>query len=74
MSDLTQFTATQLLDLYRQGKASPVEVTQAVLQRIARMKPLPWPVRDTAKADGKRTVKVARPCCPWTACRCPSKT
>ena len=40
MSDLTQLTATQLLDLYRQGKASPVEVTQAVLQRIARLNPL----------------------------------
>ena len=40
MSDLTQLTATQLLDLYRQGEASPVEVTQAVLQRIARLNPL----------------------------------
>jgi aspartyl-tRNA(Asn)/glutamyl-tRNA(Gln) amidotransferase subunit A len=40
MSDLTQHTATQLLDLYRQGKASPVEVTQAVLKRIARLNPL----------------------------------
>ena len=40
MSDLTQRTATQLLDLYRQGEASPVEVTQAVLQRIARLNPL----------------------------------
>ena len=35
MSDLTQHTATQLLSMYRSGEASPVEVTQAVLQRIA---------------------------------------
>jgi len=40
MADLTQCTATQLLDLYRSGQASPVEATQAVLQRIARLNPL----------------------------------
>ncbi len=40
MSDLTQCTATQLLGLYRSGEASPVQTTQAVLQRIARLNPL----------------------------------
>jgi len=40
MADLTQCTATQLLDLYRSGQASPVEATQAVLERIARLNPL----------------------------------
>ena len=40
MTDLTQFTAIQLLGLYRTGEASPVEATQAVLQRIARLNPL----------------------------------
>ena len=40
MADLTQCTATQLLGLYRSGQASPVEATQAVLQRIARLNPL----------------------------------
>ena len=40
MTDLTHFTAIQLLGLYRTGEASPVEATQAVLQRIARLNPL----------------------------------
>jgi len=40
MDDLTQCTATQLLGLFRSGQASPVEATQAVLQRIARFNPL----------------------------------
>ena len=40
MADLTQCTAIQLLGLYRSGAASPVEATQAVLQRIARLNPL----------------------------------
>ncbi len=33
-TDLTQCTATELVGLYRRGEASPVEVTQAVLERI----------------------------------------
>ena len=40
MADLTQCTAIELLGLYRSGAASPVEATQAVLQRIARLNPL----------------------------------
>jgi aspartyl-tRNA(Asn)/glutamyl-tRNA(Gln) amidotransferase subunit A len=37
---LTFCTATELLALYRSGQASPVEATQAVLQRIARLNPV----------------------------------
>ena len=38
-SDLTQCTATELLALYAARSASPVEVVQAVLERIARVDP-----------------------------------
>jgi aspartyl-tRNA(Asn)/glutamyl-tRNA(Gln) amidotransferase subunit A len=38
--DLTQCTATALVDLYRRGEASPVEVTAAVLERIDRLNPV----------------------------------
>jgi len=38
--DLTQCTATQLLGLFRRGEASPVQATQAVLQRIDKLNPL----------------------------------
>jgi len=38
--DLTQCTATELLELYRSGKASPVEATRAVLDRIDALDPL----------------------------------
>ena len=37
--DLTQTPAHELLALYRSGQASPVEATQAVLQRIERVNP-----------------------------------
>jgi aspartyl-tRNA(Asn)/glutamyl-tRNA(Gln) amidotransferase subunit A len=40
MTDLTQLTADALLQLYRTGQASPVEVTQQVLHRIARLNPV----------------------------------
>ena len=40
MSDLTQCSAEQLLALYKSGQASPVQATQQVLQRIARLNPL----------------------------------
>ncbi len=40
MTQLTSCTATELLALYRSGQASPVEATQAVLQRIAKLNPL----------------------------------
>jgi len=38
-TDLTQCTAHELLQFYRSGQASPVEATQAVLARIARLNP-----------------------------------
>ena len=38
-TDLTQCTATDLLDLYRRGEASPVEATRAVLERIENVNP-----------------------------------
>lgn len=38
-SDLTQISAHELLALYRSGAASPMEATQAVLQRIAQLNP-----------------------------------
>ena len=37
--DLTQLSADTLIGLYRSGAASPVEVTQAVLARTARVNP-----------------------------------
>jgi len=40
MSDLTPCTAEQWQTLFRGGAVSPVEVTQDVLQRIARLNPL----------------------------------
>lgn len=39
-SDLTQRTATELLALYAEGEASPVEVTQAVVDRIEGINPI----------------------------------
>jgi aspartyl-tRNA(Asn)/glutamyl-tRNA(Gln) amidotransferase subunit A len=39
-TDLTQCSATELLALYRRGDVSPVEATQAVLQRIDTLDPL----------------------------------
>ena len=39
-TDLTQCTATELLDLYRRKAASPVEATRAVLERIERINPV----------------------------------
>jgi aspartyl-tRNA(Asn)/glutamyl-tRNA(Gln) amidotransferase subunit A len=38
-TDLTQLTATELLDLYRKRATSPVEATQAVLDRIDALNP-----------------------------------
>ncbi len=37
--DLTQLTATELLDLYRTGQASPVEALEQVLDRTDRLNP-----------------------------------
>ncbi|MFZ9337646.1 MAG: amidase [Limnohabitans sp.] len=59
MDDLTQRTAEQLLALYRSGQASPVEVTQQVLQRISRLNPLLnafcWVDENAAMASAQRS-------------------
>lgn len=39
MTDLADFTASDLSDLYRKGEVSPVEATQAVLDRIEAWEP-----------------------------------
>ena len=39
-TDLADCTATELINLYRTGQASPVEATQAVLARIGRLNPV----------------------------------
>ena len=39
-TDLTRCTAVELVDLYRSGAASPVEATQAVLDRIETVDPI----------------------------------
>ncbi len=39
-TDLADCSATELLRLYRHGGASPVEATEAVLARIARLQPI----------------------------------
>ena len=38
-TDLTQLSADTLIGLYRRGETSPVDVTQAVLDRVARVNP-----------------------------------
>ena len=40
MTELADCPASDLLALYRSGRASPLEATQAVLQRIARLNPV----------------------------------
>ncbi|MBD0420703.1 amidase [Streptomyces sp. TRM S81-3] len=39
MTDLTELTAVQLVDGYRKGEFSPVEVTRAALERAGRIQP-----------------------------------
>ncbi len=52
LSDLADCTATELLQLYKSGQASPVEATQAVLARIAELNPrlnaFCWVAQETA--------------------------
>ena len=59
MDDLTQRTAEQLLALYREGAASPVDVTRQVLQRIARLNPVLnaycWVDENAALASAQRS-------------------
>ena len=56
-TDLTQCTATDLLDRYRGGAASPVEATEAVLARIERLDPA---LNAFCLVDGDRALEAAR--------------
>jgi len=55
-TQLTDCTATELLALYRSGAASPVEATQAVLARIARLNPQ---LGAFCLVDGERALAAA---------------
>ncbi len=81
-TDLTQCTATNLLELYRRREASPVEVTAAVLDRIERLNPV---LNCFALVAGDEALAAARASeARWqvgragrarsTACRCRSRT
>ncbi len=56
-TQLTDCTATELLALYRSGAASPVEATQAVLQRIERLNPQ---LNAFCLVDGEAALASAR--------------
>jgi aspartyl-tRNA(Asn)/glutamyl-tRNA(Gln) amidotransferase subunit A len=56
-SDLTQLSADSLIGLYRSGAASPVEVTQAVLDRTARVNPM---INAFCLLDEKAALKSAQ--------------
>jgi aspartyl-tRNA(Asn)/glutamyl-tRNA(Gln) amidotransferase subunit A len=80
-TDLADCSATQLLDLYRSGQASPVQATQAVLARIDRHNPtlrafchVAHEAALEARAPAKRAGSRARPVVRSTACRPPSRT
>jgi aspartyl-tRNA(Asn)/glutamyl-tRNA(Gln) amidotransferase subunit A len=55
--DLTQMTAARLSKLYRRGKASPVEVTRAVLARTDAVNPR---LNAFCRVDGKEAIAAAR--------------
>jgi aspartyl-tRNA(Asn)/glutamyl-tRNA(Gln) amidotransferase subunit A len=55
-TDLTQCTATELLDRYRRREASPVEATEAVLARIERLDRV---LNAFCLVDGERAVADA---------------
>ena len=54
---LAECSATELLELYRSRAASPVEATQAVLDRLARLNPA---VRAFCWVDGEAALQAAR--------------
>ena len=54
---LAECSATELLELYRSRAASPVEATQAVLDRIARLNPA---LRAFCWVDGEAALQAAR--------------
>ena len=81
-TDLTQLTATELLDLYRERATSPVEATQAVLDRIDALNPTlnAFCLVDAGRGVGvgarraRRAGSAGEPWAPSTACRRRSRT
>jgi aspartyl-tRNA(Asn)/glutamyl-tRNA(Gln) amidotransferase subunit A len=59
ISDLADFTAGELLALYRSGEASPVEATQAVLRRIDRHNPALRAYCFIAAEDALRNARLS---------------
>jgi aspartyl-tRNA(Asn)/glutamyl-tRNA(Gln) amidotransferase subunit A len=57
MAELHAFSATALIDLYRQRSLSPVEVAEAVLARMAKWEPL---INASFDADVEATLAMAR--------------
>jgi aspartyl-tRNA(Asn)/glutamyl-tRNA(Gln) amidotransferase subunit A len=59
ISDLADFTAVELLALYRRGEASPVEATQAVLKRIDQQNPTLRAYSFIAAEDALRNARLS---------------
>jgi aspartyl-tRNA(Asn)/glutamyl-tRNA(Gln) amidotransferase subunit A len=58
-ADLADFTAVELLALYRSGEASPVEATQAVLRRIDQQNPTLRAYSFIAAEDALRNARLS---------------
>ena len=58
-ADLADFTAVELLALYRSGEASPVEATQAVLRRIDQQNPTLRAYSFLAAEDALRNARLS---------------
>jgi aspartyl-tRNA(Asn)/glutamyl-tRNA(Gln) amidotransferase subunit A len=58
-ADLADFTAVELLALYRSGEASPVEATQAVLRRIDQQNPTLRAYSFVAAEDALRNARLS---------------
>ncbi|MCE2867933.1 MAG: hypothetical protein LW805_11440 [Oxalobacteraceae bacterium] len=77
MSELTTFAAHQLLALFRSGRLSPVEVTNAVLARIEQLNPTinafclvdAAITRDKASSAGKRIATTVLLSVYWKVCQ-----
>ena len=84
-TDLADCSASELLQLYRSGQASPVEATRAVLERIARLNPrlnafclvdadAALQAARESEARWQAARRTARPAANSTACRSRSRT
>jgi aspartyl-tRNA(Asn)/glutamyl-tRNA(Gln) amidotransferase subunit A len=67
-SNLADCTATELLDLYRRGAATPVEALEAVLARIADQNPM---LNAFCLVDAERAIATARASAERWRCGCP---